>query len=226
MGRLKMSELCSPVSRGGLGLVSTEKKASSLFVRQACRMLAAEGPGYRHISYWLHSTLPEFSLHDGPRALTEPPWLHRYMRDQLRIAVESTSVRGLMGATARQLYVMPTTDLPVTRLERRNPGGSIEELVWPRLITPTLGVQARHIMFCLVNGLLRNREAMYRQWGRGDPSCDNDPDPTGLCAGVDCTPRHLFMECGRVAQAWEWVQSYIFSHLLHRDRLMRRTSSH
>lgn len=100
MGRLKMSELCSPVSRGGLGLVSTEKKASSLFVRQACRMLAAEGPGYRHISYWLHSTLPEFSLHDGPRALTEPPWLHRYMRDQLRIAVESTSVRGLMGATA------------------------------------------------------------------------------------------------------------------------------
>ena len=40
MGRLKMEQLCHPVTKGGLGLFNTERKAKALFTRQTSRMLS------------------------------------------------------------------------------------------------------------------------------------------------------------------------------------------
>ena len=175
-------------------------------------MLAGKGPGFRHISYWLSHFLPDFTLYDGPRALTGPPWLYRHMRDLLLKAVGGNTERRLLGMTAKELYAMLAIDLPVPRLEQRSP--ATVELVWPRLATPTLGVQARHTMFCLVNKIFRNKEAMFREWGRGDPTCDFEPDIDDQCSGIDSTPEHIFTRCGRTAEAWEWVRNYIFSTIL------------
>ena len=82
MGRLKMEQLCHPVTMGGLGLFNTERKAKSLFTRQTSRMLSRKGKGYRHISYWLASTLSnQITLHeDGPTTGQAPKGLHLQMK--------------------------------------------------------------------------------------------------------------------------------------------------
>ena len=51
MGRLKLEQLCHPVSKGGLGLFNTERKARALFTRQISRMLKRKGKGFRHTAW-------------------------------------------------------------------------------------------------------------------------------------------------------------------------------
>ena len=82
MGRLKLEQLCHPVKKGGLGLFNTERKAKSLFTRQIGRMLRRKGKGYKHISYWLRSSMAnQITLHeDGPRATQLPSGLHLQMK--------------------------------------------------------------------------------------------------------------------------------------------------
>jgi len=84
-------------------------------------MVAGKGPGFRHISYWLSYFLPDFTMYDGPRALTGPPWLYRHMRNLLLKAVDGNTEMRLLGMTAKELYAMLAIDLPVPRLEQRSP---------------------------------------------------------------------------------------------------------
>ena len=65
MGRLKLDQLCHPVTKGGLGLFNTERKAKALFTRQTGRMLRRKGKGFEHISYWLGSSMADqITLHE------------------------------------------------------------------------------------------------------------------------------------------------------------------
>ena len=214
MGRLKLEELSQPVSGGGVGLVDLERKCASLYLRQVFRMLSRQESGWLHISYWLQYHLPGFSLRDRPRALTQPPSQHRYMLTKLVSASQGKTENELKGMMTKELYTMLCQDLPEPRLVTRSPELDVRGLVWPRLATTILGVEARFNMFCIVNEILRNREYMFRVWGTGDPSCDRDPDPTGECAGVDQTIPHLLQTCGRVAGAWSWLRRFLFLHLL------------
>ena len=214
MGKLKLEELAHPVSEGGIGLVNIQRKCSSLYIKQVMRMLSRRQSGWRHLSYWLHSHLASFTFHERPRALTLPPHQHRYIGDMLHWCAERKSEQELMVMSSKNIYSMVCEDLPEPRLIARNPGVDIPGLVWPRLATATLGVEARFVMFTTVNEVLRNREYMFRVWGNGDPNCDHNPDLTGECAGVPQTIPHLLQTCGRVAGAWEWLLSYMFSHLL------------
>ena len=209
MGRLTLSELCHQGESGGLGLVDTERRANSLFLREACRMLNRKGSGYRHISFWLGSRLEGcISLDYGPRFLRRPPPLQLHLENLLKKAREVMSERDLLAETAKSLYTLSCQDLPEPRLQRRNPDADIY-VVWHRLANSVLGVQARHSLFILANGLVRNRQDIFMKWGRGDLTCDHSPDPQGLCAGEPQSITHLFQRCARVADCWSWLSFYL-----------------
>ena len=214
MGKLKLQELLQPVLRGGLGLVDLEQKCASLYLRQVFRMLTRKESGWLHISYWLQYHLPGFTMRDRPRALTQPSHQHKHMLNMLQLVSQEKTEGELKVMSAKELYTMLCEKLPEPRLVARNPGVDVEGLVWPRLATTILGVEARFTLFSIVNQIYRNREYMFRVWGTGDPSCDRDPDPTGECAGVAQTIPHLLLHCGRVAEAWAWLRSFLYSHLL------------
>ena len=55
---------------------------------------------------------------------------------------------------------------------------------------------------------------MFRVWQQGDPTCDHEPDPDGLCAGELQTLSHLFQRCHRVSEAWEWLRAYLFQQMI------------
>jgi hypothetical protein len=136
------------------------------------------------------------------------------MLASLKFASEEKTEQEIKDLPAKELYAMLCEDLQAPRLVTRSPGVDVAGLVWPRLTTTTLGVEARFTMFAIVNEVLRNREHMHRVWGVRDPTCDRDPDPTGECAGVSQTILHLLQTCGRVAEAWQWLHNFLFSHLL------------
>ena len=170
MGRLHLTELCHPVKAGGLGLVDIQRKADALLLRQTCRMVAREGAGYHHISYWLSSRFEDkLSLNDGPRSLTRPPKLQQYILHLVLKAREDMSERDLHSQTARMLYQREAEDLPVPRLERRNMGLEMTP-VWQRL-----SVRERHALFTVANQLVRNKEEMFLKWGQGEYTCDQNP---------------------------------------------------
>ena len=202
MGRLTLAELSHPVREGGLGMTDTQRKADSLFLKETCRMLSRKKSGFRHISYWLGHTLADrIRLHDGPKSLTQAPKLYLHMQKLLNQSREVWSERELLAQSAKSLYTRQCLDLPVQRLQRRNPDFNMDP-VWARLATPVLGVKARHILFLLANQLMRNNEYMFERWGRGEYTCDHSPDPDGRCAGQPQSVAHIFQKCARVVEPW------------------------
>ena len=215
MGKLKLEELSNPTEKGGLGLIDIRRKSAALFLKHTMRMLTREEGGWRHMSYWLHHHLPQFTLHDGPRALELPTGLHKHIKEVLMDAVEEKSVQELKGMRTKEMYKMLCEDLPLSRLQVRNPGVDVPGLVYPRLANPVLGVGARFVMFSLVNDIFRNREYMFRVWNIGDPTCDHEPDPhPGQCAGELQTLGHMFQRCAKVSDAWEWLRAYMFQQVI------------
>ena len=214
MGKLKLEELANPTDKGGLGLVDIRRKCAALFLKHTMRMLTREDGGWRHISYWLHHHLPRLSLYDGPRSLESPTGLHKHMKEVLIEVMEEKTERELKSMRTKEMYKMLCEDLPSSRLQVKNPGVDVPGLVFPRLVNPVLGVRARFVQFAIVNNIFRNREYMYRVWNQGDPTCDHEPDPAGQCAGRDQTLQHLFQQCARVNDAWEWLRAYLFQHVI------------
>ena len=215
MGRLKLEQLCHPVTKGGLGLFNTERKAKALFTRQTSRMLRRKGMGYKHISYWLGSSMANLiTLHEGPKTAHPPSGLHLQMKHCI---LEGLGRGGgdeeqFLISTAKLTYKSLSEDLPLPRLAQEATDEEEEEevkRVLTRLSSKVLNVHQRHAIFCLVNRLVRNKEYMCRVWNRGDLMCDHNPDETGECAGVEETVAHLYQTCGRVSEAWNWLLAYI-----------------
>ena len=213
MGRLSLADLSHSVNAWGLGLVDIQKKADTLLLRQTLRMLGKKGAGYNHLSYWLSSKLKDkMTLNDGPRSLTKPPELHNFILKLILKAREDMSEKELLDQTAKMLYKAETEDLPVIRLERRNPDKEMAP-VWQRLSSPVLAVKERHALFILAHKIFRNKEDIFLKWGQGDYTCDHNPDTEGRCAGHPQSVKHLFQECTRVVEAWEWLYGYLSSFL-------------
>ena len=211
MGRLKMEQLCHPVTEGGLGLFNTERKAKALFTRQTSRMLRRRGKGFKHISYWLGSSLAnQITLHEeGPRTAQAPSGLHLQMKHCISARLEQGDGAQLLESTAKMIYTSLSEDLSKPRFAQEETEEEVVRRVFERLSSKVLNVHQRHAIFCLVNKLVRNKEYMSRVWDIGDAMCDHDPDETGECAGVEQTVAHLYQACGRVSEAWNWLLSFI-----------------
>ena len=211
MGRLKLEQLCHQVTKGGLGLFNTERKAKALFARQISRMLRRKGKGYKHISYWLVSSLGnQVTLHEsGPKRAQPPSGLHLQMMHCISEQLERGDEAQMLTSTAKMMYNCLTEDLSKPRLAQEVADEEEVKRVFQRLSSKVLNVHQRHAIFCLVNRLVRNKEHMSRVWGREDPMCDHDPDETGECAGVEQTVAHLYQTCGRVSEAWNWLLAFI-----------------
>ena len=133
-------------------------------------MLTRRESGWLHISYRLLYHLPSFTLRDRPRALTQPSHQHQHMLTMLQSISQEKTEGELKQMSAKELYTSLCEQLPEPRLVAKNPGVDVEGLLWPRLATTILGVEARFNMFSIVNGLFRNREFMFKVWGTGDSS--------------------------------------------------------
>ena len=107
------------------------------------------------------------------------------------------------------IYSSLSEDLSMPRLVQEATDEEEVKRVLSRLSSKVLNIHQRHAIFCLVNRLVRNNEYTYRVWGREDPMCDHDPDETGKCAGVEQTMKHLYQDCGRVFEAWDWLYAFI-----------------
>lgn len=213
MGRLSLAELSHPVEAGGLGLVDIQKKADTLLLRQTCRMLCRRGPGFKHLSYWLSSTLEDkITLHHGPRSFLRPPKLQQYILQLIIKAREEMSESDLMKQTAKSLYMREAEHLPAPRLQRNNPHVDMKP-VWKRISSPVLGVREKHALFIMAHKLVRNKEEMFLKWGQGDYTCEHSPDPEGRCAGHPQSVKHMFQDCTRVAGSWDWLFSYLSTFL-------------
>ena len=215
MGRLKLEQLCHPVTKGGLGLLNTERKAKALFTTQTSRMLRRKGKGFRHISYWLGSSMAnKVTLHqDGPRTAQPASGLHLQMKYCISEGLDRGDEAQFLVSTAKMTYSSLSEDLSMPRLSQEATDEEEVKRVFARLSSKILNVYQRHAIFCLVNNLVRNKEYMCRVWGRGDPMCDHDPDETGECAGVEETVAHLYQTCGRVSEAWNWLLANITTGL-------------
>ena len=215
MGRLKLEQLCHPVSKGGLGLFNTERKAKALFTKQIGRMLRRKGKGFRHISYWLGSSMADqITLHEeGPKTAQPPSGLHLQMRHCISEELARGDEEQMLSSTAKMIYSSLTEDLSMPRLVQETTDEEELKRVLSRLSSKVLNIHQRHAVFCLVNRLVRNNEYMCRVWGREDPMCDHDPDETGKCAGVEQTVVHLYQSCGRVSEAWDWLFALITTGL-------------
>ena len=152
----------------------------------------------------------KLTLHDGPRTFSQLPYLYEHMEKLLKKGMEDRTELELLSMTAKGIYTGVCLDLPMTRLERRNPSSDLKT-VWARISNQCLSVRAKHALFVLVNGLMRNREYMYERWGVGNYICDYSPDLEGWerCAGVPQSVEHIFQRCSRVADAWDWLSGYI-----------------
>ena len=216
MGRLKLEQLCHPVTKGGLGLFNTERKAKALFTRQTCRMLRRKGKGYKHISYWLGSSMAnQITLHDeGPKTAQPPSGLHLQMKHCIAEQLEKGDEAQILNSTAKMIYSNLSEDLSMPRFAQEETDEEVVKRVFGRLSSKVLNVHQRHAIFCLVNKLVRNKEHMSRVWDRGNAMCDHDPDETGECAGMEQTVAHLYQTCGRVSEAWSWLLSYITAGVL------------
>ena len=60
-------------------------------------------------------------LHDGPRAFNQPPYLYAHMEKLLEEGLEDRTELELLFMTAKEMYTRVCQDLPMPRLERRNP---------------------------------------------------------------------------------------------------------
>ena len=180
------------------------------------RMLRRKGKGYKHISYWLRSSMAnQITLHeDGPRATQLPSGLHLQMKHCIVERLERGYEAQLLSSTSKMIYQSLSEDLPPPRLAQEAPDEEEVKRVFRRLSSKVLNVHHRHAIFCLVNKLVKNKEHMSRVWDRGDAMCDHDPDETGECAGVEQTVAHLYQTCGRVSDAWSWLLSYITAGVL------------
>ena len=139
-------------------------------------------------------------MHDGPRTSVQPPYLYSHMEKLLEKGLEDKTELELLSMPAKGIYTRIFLELPSTRLERRNPGRD-PSVVWGRITSPLLTIRAKHALFILVNGLVRNREYMYERWGVGNYTCDFAPDLEERCAGVPQSVQHIFQHCSRVADA-------------------------
>ena len=215
MGKLKLEQLSHPVTKGGLALFNTEKKAKSLFIRQTSRMLSRKGKGYRHISYWLASTMGnQITLHqDGPTTRHPPKGLHLQMKHCISEWLQDGDEAQMLASPAKTIYSRLAEDLQKPRLVQEVTDPETLRQILARLSSKVLNVHQRHAIFCLINKLVRNREHISRVWNVGDPVCDHDPDLTGECAGVEQTVPHLYQTCGRVSQAWGWLFNFISADL-------------
>ena len=118
----------------------------------------------------------------------------------------------MLNQTAKMFYQKEEKELPVPRLQRKNQGLDMSP-VWQRLANPVLGLREKHCLFTLANGLVRNKEAIFMKCWQGDLTCDHNPDPDGKCAGQAQSIKHLFQDCARVAEAWDWMYRYLTSFL-------------
>ena len=198
MGRLKLEQLCHPVTKGGLGLFNTERKAKALFTRQTSRMLRRKGRGFKHITFWLGSSMAnQITLHEeGPRTPQPPSGLHLQIKHRISEQLEKGDEALMLSSTAKMIYSSLSGDLPLPRLAQEVTDEEEVKRVFGRLSSKVLNVHQRHAIFCLVNRLVRNNEYMSRVWDRGDAMCDHNPDESGECAGVEQTVPHLY-------QTWE-----------------------
>ncbi len=216
MGRLTLSELSHLVKEGGLGLVQIKNKADALFLKQTCRMLRRRKSGYQHMSYWISYGMGgKLTFHDGPRTFVQPPYLFRHMEELLEKGMEDRAELELLSMTAKEMYVKICQDMPRTRLERRNPNKELSA-VWARLANPVLPVRAKHALFVIAHGLARNKQFMYERWGFGNYVCEFSPDVEGKCAGVPQSIQHIFQQCSKVAEAWQWMSEFIANLLIPR----------
>ena len=178
-------------------------------------MLRRKGTGFKHISYWLGSSMAEqITLHEnGPRTAQPPSGLHLQMKHCISDQLEKGDEEQMLSSTTKMTYIALCEDLSKPRLTQVAADEEEVKRVFSRLSSKVLNIHQRHAIFCLINRLVRNKEHMSRVWGREDPMCDHDPDETGECAGVEQTVAHLYQTCGRVSEAWNWLLAYIITML-------------
>ena len=112
-------------------------------------------------------------------------------------------------ATTKAIYMSRAQDVMLPpKVEDKFPDLDFVNLVYPRLTYRILDGEARDILFCLVHGLVHNRDRMFRQGRAQDPYCQL-PDCPGKVQDVE----HLFCSCTLVAESWDWLRTKLLQIL-------------
>ena len=105
--------------------------------------------------------------------------------------------------TTRKIYAGRASDILLPpKVEQQFPTVDFHALVYPRLKNLVLEPSPRDILFCLVNGLYRNRARLFQQNRAADPFC-----PVPECNQAVQDREHLFCSCTRVVESWLWLRT-------------------
>jgi hypothetical protein len=209
--RMKLSELQNSVEKGGLGLTCVATKAESLLLRQCLRLLdRPEETCYRHLGYWLGSSLQETFpnlLDQGQACQAVLPRfsLHQFMLEVLQEGLirEEFDPKELKIVTTKLIYTSRVADVvPPPKVQEKYPGINFLGLVFRRLSYTILTAEAKDILFCLVHNIYYTKNRMFQQNRVQDPYC-----PLHECQGQVQDREHLFTSCFLVAEAWLWLRT-------------------
>ena len=215
--RLKLSEIENSPENGGLGLTCLATKAESLLLRQSLRVLSRpEESCSRHMGFWLGSFLQQAFPHLAQLGPSVPSL---YLQFPLHTAILEVLEEGLIReefnpkkleeATTKLIYKSRINDVLLPpKVEEKFPTVDFQQLVYPRLSYRILEPESKDILFCIVHGLVHNKDRMFHQRRVQDPYC-----LLPECQGKVQDLEHLFCSCYLVNEAWAWLRSKLLENL-------------
>ena len=233
--RLPIDEIKNPPRSGGLGLVCVSSKALALRLKHFCKILASpeDDMSYRKMKYWLGQSMGRWlpKLLPGPH-FEAPPLFYRKLReDFVQNIVGVFEMEDLDCVTSKTVYAELTSTLPPPKIETKLPldptiEGANWDDIWTRLCHPVMEVDAKNVMFKIVNDILPTKQRLFRLGKRRGPFCEEEeivvpilgPLRDGVMSresmvypvgGPVDTPVHMFCECRKVAEQWFWVRRRI-----------------
>ena len=188
--RIQLEKLYRGKEEGGLGLVNTAAKCQALLGRTAVTRLRA---GSEMLRYWLAIALRNHMQIQGPRA--------DIMSDYFRELASLTKEILVMGGNpdAKKIYAHFMETPPPSRIQepQENPEDICLRMHMPR------DPQLADLFFKVAAETLPTRARLHhlnpRRWE--NPNCDWCDAPA--------TPLHMFIECPRTRELWEWLRGMV-----------------
>ena len=204
---LAYDELYAPPLEGGLGLSNIKARCDALFVKQLCRILQSPGSHRDHLKYWLGLKLRGFipELGEGANAPLPTP-LFKHAAALMLECLERgcIDVSRLPKVSAKKLYKEFMETPPPPKVLSKYPGVEWDR-VWRRIQSCILEPCAQDLMFSLIHNILPTRDRLLRLNHLVNNSfCES-------CPGQVQDITHVFTQCGRVREAWEWTRSVLVS---------------
>ena len=215
--RIKLSELENTIEQGGLGLTCVATKAQCLLLKQSLRVLEKSGRiSYFHLGYWLGLSLKEplpelIEYGKVNQTLLRHYPIHSAILEALEEGFlrEDYNPRKLQEATTKSIYKSRIADVILPpKVGLKFPSVDYQNLVYPCLAYKILEPESKDILFCIIHGIVYNKERIYQQGRSQDPYC-----PLPECHGKVQDLKHIFCSCFLVKEAWTWLLSKLHQNL-------------